>query len=173
MAGSVDAEAFTQVESVIVGSSKIPAACSWPINLVRLANVVPLLLIFKLTLCVLPTVLHQNSIVSAIRSLFATNVAVPGASSQYGSQPVITGNAGIAVGVSTSVIGVISSLAPTGLTTKAAIAIVSNRASGSFSCFMLVLICYKSLDTADRLEIFVDLDLVPKLFRRAQSLVYR
>ena len=146
-----------QVESVIVGSTLIPAVFIWLINLVRLANVVPVLFMRSETELVSPTVLHQNGIASAMMSPLAMMVAVPGASSQYGNQPVITGSAGIADGV-VSVIGVIGSLPQLGNTITATTEIVVTQLSQTLVNFILVLIGYISLDTADTLEIFVDLD---------------
>ncbi len=151
----------------------MPAACIWLIKRVRLASVVPVFFIFSETLWAFPTVLHQNGMVSATRSPLAITVAVPGASSQYGSQPVMTGNAGV-LGA-TSVIGATSaaSLATAGMTNDTIVARAAVAATQILGLFILVLRCCRFLDIADRLEIFADLDSVPKLCHIAQLLVYQ
>jgi hypothetical protein len=70
---------------------------------------------------------------------------------------VITGSAGIAVGV-VSVIGLIGSLPQLGNTITATTEMAVTKLSQTLSSFILVLVGYRSLGIVDILEIFADLD---------------
>lgn len=85
---------------------------------------------------------------------------------------MITGSAGTAVGV-VSVIGVIGSLPELGSTITVTTEAAVTTAVTTLGNFILVLVGYRSLDIADKLEIFVDHELAPKLCHKVQQLVFQ